>query len=129
MQDGCPHGSVRWGDPARPWDEEHYHHGQRQGIFRRWSDDKLCDGFPQFYLDDKPVSRRDYETARARDASLPPYEERDDSNRRPVPPVVRDALARAEELRNAMAFLVQARQSGIVQQSVRRPRLAHGARR
>lgn len=114
------HGWVRWGDPARPSEEEHYRHGERHGIFRTWSDDKLCDGFPRFYLDDKQVSRRDYEIARARDASLPPYDERDDSNRRPVPPVVHQALARAKELRREMAFLEQVRRLGVVQRTARR---------
>jgi hypothetical protein len=107
MNDGRLHGFVRWGDPRQPWEEEHFHAGKRHGIFRRWSDGKLRKGFPQFYVNDKQVSRRAYEAAQARDRSLPPYDQHEDSNRRSMPAVVDEAIARARVLRSELALLAQ----------------------
>lgn len=98
MVDGVPHGFVRWGEPTRPWEEEHFFQGKRHGIFRQWTEGNLEEGFPRFYVDDKPVSRSEYETARETEASLPPYRPEEDSNDRAMPQVVLDARKRAEEL-------------------------------
>ena len=116
------HGLVRWGDPRRPWEEEHYHRGQRHGIFRTWDDDKLANGFPCFYLKGKVVSRRAYEAAQAKDASLPPYDKRDDSNRRAMPPVVRDALDRAKALRRELRLVEEVRRRLAMKDVARPPR-------
>lgn len=114
MLDGRPHGWARSGDPRYPHEEEHFYRGQRQGICRKWSDGELCSGYPRFYLLDQPVSRRSYEVAQARDPSLPRYDERGDSNRRPMPAVVRDALAQARQLRRELAILDQVRRATAV---------------
>jgi hypothetical protein len=114
MADGTLHGSVVWGNPRRPSSEEQFWRGKRHGVFREWDDGKLRRGVPQFYVRDARVSRRAYVTAQARDASLPVYDERDDANARPLPAVVRDALARAKELRRASALLDEVRRLGAV---------------
>lgn len=124
------HGQVRWGDPRRPWEEEHYRRGLRHGILRRWEDGALRKGFPQFYLDDVQVSRRAYEKAQVRDGSLPRYDPRDDANRRPMPPVVRDALARAKALRRELALLADLqRLGGVRSRSIAMPRVSTSTRR
>lgn len=110
MEDGVPHGFVRWGDPRRPWEEGHFCRGERHGIFREWeSDGTLREGCPRYYLKDVVVSRRAYEVALAEDESLPRYDARDDSNRRAMPQAVREALARAKSLRRELALVEHAR--------------------
>jgi len=114
MAEGVPHGLVRWGNPARPWEEEHFFHGQRHGVFRQWEPDgSLRKGYPHFYLRDTRVSRRKYEAARAKDESLPEYRATDDSNRRTIPQVVREALERARRLASELALLEHARSAKV----------------
>ena len=108
------HGLVRWGHPQRPWEEEHDWRGKRHGISRKWDDAKLVRGFPQFFVHDEQVSRRAYAAAQAKDASLPPYDKRDDVNRRPIPPVVRAALDRAKALRRTLGLVDQVRRMAAV---------------
>jgi len=105
MDQGVPHGSVRWGAPTEPWEEGGYAHGKRHGILRRWNPDgSLCIGFPRFHIDDLEVSQDRYETTARSDPSLPPYRAGDDANRRPLPPVVREALRRAAELADGFSL-------------------------
>jgi hypothetical protein len=129
MVDGRPHGSVRWGDPRRPWEEEHYCRGERHGIFRQWSDGTLQKGFPQFYLNDSRVTRRAYLAAQAIDPSLPRYDKRDDVNLRVMPPVVREAIARAKRLKHDLVVLEQVRRQGVVQRGVSSSPSARKSRR
>jgi hypothetical protein len=98
LVDGTPHGLTRWGDPSRPWEEEHFFEGRRHGIFRCWDDDVLEKGFPKFFVNDKRVSREEYELARQTDAELPAYREQDDDNAREMPAAVVEALREAEAL-------------------------------
>lgn len=108
MQGGVPHGFVRWGDPRKPWEEGHFSHGQRHGIFREWeSDGTLRAGFPHYYVKDILVSRGAYDVASSEDKSLPKYNVRDDFNRRAMPQAVREALARAKTLRRELALVEQ----------------------
>jgi hypothetical protein len=98
LANGAPHGLTRWGDPSRPWEEEYFSAGRRHGIFRRWDDDVLEGGYPKFFVNDKRVSREEYELARQTDAELPAYREQDDSNARELPAAVVEALREAEAL-------------------------------
>ena len=121
MLDGQLHGLLRWGNPQRPWEEEHYWRGKRHGIFRTWKDDKLVRGFPRFFVNDEHVARRAYDAAQAEDASLPRYDKRDNINRRPMPPVVRDALARAKALRRTLGLVDQLRRMAAVRPGMAAP--------
>lgn len=114
MADAQPHGWVRWGDPQQPSEEEHYRHGERHGIVRRWEEGTLCAGFPQFYVEGVEVSRRKYQAAQARDPSLPRYDRAEDSSRRPMPAVVAEAIARARRLPRDHALLAHARRVSAV---------------
>jgi hypothetical protein len=114
MLDGQLHGLVRWGEPEEPWEEERYRHGKRHGIFRKWSDGALEKDSPQFYVQDRQVSRRAYQAAQRRDASLPRHDASDDDPRRPALAVVRNAIARAERIREDRALRRQIRQLGAV---------------
>jgi hypothetical protein len=105
MEHGTLHGTVRWGSARRPWCEERFFGGLRHGIFREWEDGALRRGFPRFYVKDERVARSVYLAAQKRDGSLPRYDERDDANERPMPVVVREALARAKALRREVALL------------------------
>lgn len=98
LADGAPHGVTRWGDPSRPWEEEHFFEGRRHGIFRCWDDGVLEKGFPEFYVNGERVSREEYELARQNDAALPAYREQDDDNARELPAAVVEALREAEVL-------------------------------
>jgi hypothetical protein len=115
MAEGVPHGLVRWGAPRRPWEEGHFSRGERHGIFREWeSDGSLRAGFPRYYVRDTPVPRHQYELERAKDGSLPQYRARDDANRRPMPPSVRDALDRARCLRSERALVERAQRATVI---------------
>ena len=112
---GIPDGLVRWGDPSRPDEEEHFALGKRHGVFRSWEDGKLRPGYPMFYVEDLEVSREAYLSARAIDSGLPLYNESDDANERSMPPAVRDGVERAEHLRPGFSldsYLRQERAGG-----------------
>jgi hypothetical protein len=114
LADDRLNGWIRWGNPRRPWEEEHYRRGERHGITRVWKDNELSAGYPQFFVRGVRVSRRAYRAAEAADPTLPRYLEQDNVNARPLPEVVRAALARAKELRRALAFLGQLRRRGAI---------------
>jgi hypothetical protein len=101
---GIPDGLVRWGDPTRPDEEEHFVRGKRHGIFRSWQRDKMRAGYPMFYVDDLEVTREAYLAACAADCTLPPYDESDDANDRSMPPGVRDGVERAQQLRSGFSL-------------------------
>jgi hypothetical protein len=124
LVDGRLNGWVRWGSPRRPWDEEHFVHGERHGIFRRWEEGSLCKGYPRFYVKDVRVSRRAYEAAQTSDATLPRYFEQDNVNVRALPAVVRDALARAKALRRALTVVEQVRRGAEIRPAGRRARVS-----
>lgn len=116
LADNQPHGFVRWGDSRKPASEEHFFRGKRHRIFREWEPDgRLRNGFPKFYVHDKLVTPARYKAAQAKDDFLPPYSERDDVNRRPLPEAVRDALNRAKALRRELALVAAAQRGTRVQ--------------
>jgi hypothetical protein len=106
MEDAQPHGLVRWGNPTSPSEEGYFFRGRRHGIFRKWeSDGTLKKGYPQYYVEDKRISRLAYEKACEANPVLPPYNPRQNGNRRALPGAVRDALARARKLRRELALI------------------------
>jgi antitoxin component YwqK of YwqJK toxin-antitoxin module len=62
--------------------ESHFHHDAEHGVFRQWNGQKLDRGYPKFYILGKKVNKRQYLTASKKDATLPPYLEKEDSPRR-----------------------------------------------
>jgi len=60
--------------------------GRRHGIWREWNvTGRLRPGFPKYFVEDKPVSRRQYITACKVDKTLPPFRKEDDNPRRKFP--------------------------------------------
>jgi hypothetical protein len=85
---GSIHGYVRWwnGDNKTVSSEEHYFEGKYHGIFREWNfEGRLVRGFPKFFIQEKPVQKREYLKQAARDHMLPPYQPRDDDPHRSLP--------------------------------------------
>lgn len=80
---GQRHGYERWRFRKNEISQEsHFHHDVEHGVFRRWKNRKLKRGYPKFYVHGKKVTKRAYIAASARDATLPPYIEKEDSPRR-----------------------------------------------
>ncbi len=73
-----------WGDDERfPTEERYYVKGQRHGFERWWCrKNDLRRGYPRFYISGKKVTKRAYIASSRRDATLPPYVEKEDSPRR-----------------------------------------------
>ena len=87
-QDGKRHGFERWWN----WDnktihqESHFCMDLQHGIVREWnSQGKLRRGFPQYYIQGQKVNRRKYLAAANSDPTLPPFSEKDNLPRRPLP--------------------------------------------
>lgn len=82
------HGVEQWWFDARcVFEEGHFSKGQKHGIWRRWSGQRRLErGYPQYFTHDEKVTRREYLKARATDATLPPYSERDNRPSRRLPP-------------------------------------------
>lgn len=78
-------GLERWGHPAMPDEEGHYLRGKRNGVFRRWTEETLKRGYPQFFLDDEEVSLARYVRAQRTKSELKPYLPTEDSRPRKIP--------------------------------------------
>lgn len=82
---GSYHGPKRhWADWERLRCEEFYKKGARHGIFRDWSYDEqgrlhLEPESPIFFIEDKLVTKEQYQSASMEDEDLIPYQEQDDS--------------------------------------------------
>jgi hypothetical protein len=73
-------------DQETIWEEWFFAPGMGyHGIRREWDGDKLCRGFPQFYIGDKKVSRARYLSACKTDKTLPKYRAADDKPTRRLP--------------------------------------------
>ena len=65
----------------------------QHGIERQWnSDGRLCRGFPRYWVHGMRVDKRKYLRAAARDATLPPFAEKDNQPQRRFPKEVAAAL-------------------------------------
>src|SRR5262249_50776036 len=96
------HGVERWGHPLLPYEEGHFLRGKRAGIFRRWTGSALEKGYPQYFVDDKRVSRDEYLRARKANPELPAYRRKDDSRERPMHPGLLKVWLRKEIRANLM---------------------------
>ncbi len=87
MKDGQRHGFERWWNYNHKtlWQEGHFHHDLKHGIFREWKDKKLLKEYPKFYVHDNEVDRLDYLRQTEKDSFLPGYHEQDDKPVRPLP--------------------------------------------
>jgi hypothetical protein len=95
--DGALHGFVWWIAPDQKsvQDEKHWCAGQRHGIDREWNfAGKLRRGFPQYWLHDHAVTKRQYIAAARKDSALPPFRLTDNLPRRIFPPEIRRLLAK-----------------------------------
>jgi hypothetical protein len=75
------------GDDRTVWQEYFYVLGKGyHGVWREWNaKGRLRRGFPQYYVNDRRVTKRQYLKARADDPSLPPYRREDDEPHRALP--------------------------------------------
>ena len=95
MKDGSPHGFEWWlcDDRGTVWREVHWKDGRRHGIERQWDyEGNLDAGFPKFHIEDDVVGKQTYIERQRTDASLPPYDEKDDKNPRIFPDDVLAAI-------------------------------------
>ncbi len=89
MKHGYRHGYERWWgrDDRTVWQEFHFKMGVEHGIFRDWNiRGRLRRGYPQYFVDGKRVTRRQYLRAAASDPSLPPFRSEENQPFRKLPP-------------------------------------------
>jgi hypothetical protein len=96
VKEGNWHGFEWWlnEDQKSVHDECHFWQNLRHGIERSWnSRGRLRRGYPRYWVNDNPVTKRDYLRACSRDGNLPPFRESDNRPRRRFPPEVLEAIA------------------------------------
>jgi hypothetical protein len=86
-RNGRRHGFERWWRDSRTvFAEGCYKDGVEHGIFRDWNAArKLRRGFPQYFVEGRRVTRRQYLRARALDETLPPFLKLENLPRRKCP--------------------------------------------
>ena len=79
-KNGCVHGYERWLFPDKTlWHERHWWSGLWHGIERMWNaKGRLQRGYPQYWVENEKVNKRQYMKACLDDPSLPPYRAEDD---------------------------------------------------
>jgi antitoxin component YwqK of YwqJK toxin-antitoxin module len=100
LRDGLPHGFEWWlnEDEKTVVHERYWYEGQVHGIERRWdSDGRLEATFPQFWIYGQRVSPSAYQTAAAQNATLPPFQEKDQQPERQFPEEIWLSAKRVEE--------------------------------
>ena len=93
--DGKWHGFDWWLEPDQKslWQERHFRCDGQHGIERRWNEQGcLRRGFPKYWANDAPMTRRQYLRAGGKDPTLPPFRKTDNRPRRKFPPEVAGAL-------------------------------------
>ena len=95
MRDGKKHGFTWWiEDRTHPNHEEHFWEGHLHGIERMWNEnDRLCRGYPRYWIRDEQVRKRKYLRASAQDESLPEYRVADQLPTRRFPMGIRAILS------------------------------------
>jgi hypothetical protein len=91
LVDSVPHGVERWGHPRLPHEENYFVRGRREGVSRRWTGDRLENGYPKFFVDDEEVSAAEYARAARLRPELHKYRREEDARARRLHP----GLARA----------------------------------
>jgi len=95
VQRGARHGFEWWvnEDQVTLSSEGHYWGGQPHGILREWNAaGRLRRGFPQYWVQGVKVTKRRYQRAAERDATLPRWRAEDDAPGRRFPAEVEAAL-------------------------------------
>ena len=74
-KDGMLDGFERWWlDTKRVWEESHFRKNQKHGIFRQWTvSGALRRGYPQYFIADQRVTKRNYQQACRVDPTLPKF--------------------------------------------------------
>lgn len=85
FEDDVRHGVERWGDPTRPYIEEHLFRGKNHGIVRHWRGAKLEAGYPRYFVEGMEVTRSIYRAACREHPELPPDRRGDDHPARELP--------------------------------------------
>lgn len=76
-------------DQKRIDSESHYNGKGLHGICRRWNaQNRLCRGYPQYYVNHKKVTKRQYMSACRDDLTLPPFRVEDNAPSRVFPPEI-----------------------------------------
>ncbi|MBI2302088.1 MAG: hypothetical protein HYU66_24560 [Armatimonadetes bacterium] len=92
---GDTHGFEWWFHygSADLWEERQWHHGQLHGIEREWNyEGRLRRGYPNYWVHDQEVTKRQYLRAAAKDPTLPPFRSEDNLPQRELPPEVAEHL-------------------------------------
>lgn len=98
-RDGQRHGFEWWinGDQCSVYEEGHYVNGQPHGILRHWNQHgRLRRGYPQYYVQGKRVTKRQYLRAGQLDPSLPHFSPEDNLPTRTFPPEIAQHLGDQE---------------------------------
>ena len=101
IKNGKLHGFEWWleEDQANIHEEAHFWEGLQHGIRREWNNKgKLRRGYPQYWVNNERVSKRQYLRAQTDDPNLPPFREIDNLPKRRFPPEVRDAIKQTASL-------------------------------
>jgi hypothetical protein len=86
LVEGKPSGTERWWDGEDTiYEETSWLDGEWHGPRRRWREGSLEDGYPEFYVRGKRVTRQDYLRARRKDPTLLELEKADDRPQRVLP--------------------------------------------
>lgn len=88
LKDGKLNGFEWWlnEDQHSVIEELHFKNGQKHGIGRRWNQNgRLSRGYPQYWINDRRVTRRQYSRECHRDSSLPHFREKDNRPQRSFP--------------------------------------------
>jgi hypothetical protein len=98
LLDGNRHGFERWWneDNHTVWMESHFQRGQNHGIFRRWNHTgRLMRGYPQYFVEGRHVTKRQYLKSADDDPTLPPFRGEENRPERELPAEYVQAQSRA----------------------------------
>jgi antitoxin component YwqK of YwqJK toxin-antitoxin module len=101
IKNGNWHGFEWWlnDDQASVHQEAHFWENLQHGIRREWNGEgKLKRGFPQYWVNNIRVTKRQYLRACAKDSKLPPFREIDNHPKRNFPPEVQVAIQETASL-------------------------------
>lgn len=103
-KDGKWHGFEWWleHDQKSVHQESHLRENLQHGIRREWDHEgKLKRGYPQYWVNNNRVTKRQYLRACDKDPNLPPFHEIDNSPQRNFPPEVQAAIKPSTSFRPA----------------------------
>lgn len=104
LKAGNLHGFEWWLDEDQKsvHQEAHFWENLQHGIRREWNNEgKLRRGFPQYWINNERVSKRQYLRACKKDSNLPPFRESDNKPARSFPPEVQAAIKETASLKLA----------------------------